>query len=139
MARTYTQGDLDPIDLDGAAWALAWVRFFLRDKPNEATTYPPGSLEDAELEANLNADRLQDTIASGGDDTYYFRPHITAARLIVINPAWIRRWAAAGVSEEYRDAEELARAIRTQNTWIDDAIGTATTGRVGGRSLEVTL
>jgi len=139
MASTYTIANLDPTDLDGAAWALAWVRFLLRDKPNEGSTFPPGSLDDDELTANLNADRIQDTTAGGGDDTYYFRPHLTASRLIVSNPTWISRWSSGGVSEEMRDASEVATAIRKANTWIDDAIGTATTGRVGGLSLEVVL
>ena len=140
MASTYTIANLAyPADPDGPAWALAWVRFLLRDKPNEASAFPPGSLDDDELTANLNADRVQDTTAGGGDDTYYYRPHVTAARLIVSNPMWLSRWAAAGVSEEYRSAEDVARAIRTNNAWIDDLIDTTTSGRVGGRSLEVTL
>lgn len=139
MASTYTIANLDPADPDGVAWALAWARFLLRDKPNEGSAFPPGSLDDDEITANLNADRVQDTTAGGGDGTLYFRPHVTAARLIVSNPNWLSRWAAAGVSEEYRDAEGVARAIRTQNQWIDDLIDTATSGRVGGRSLEVTL
>ena len=139
MASTYTIANLLPVDLDGSDWALARVRYFLRDKPNEGTAFPPGSLDDDELLAELDADRVQDTTAGGGDGTYYFRPHVTAARVIISNPTWLSRWTAGSVSEVYRDAEGVARAIRTQNQWIDDLIDTTTSGRVGGRSLEVTL
>jgi hypothetical protein len=135
MARTYPSVYMSPAAPTTIRWAVAWVRFFLRDKPNEALAFPPGSLDDAELSANLTADALVDAVADGGDDSVYYRPHVTAARLISSNPTWINRWSGGATSEEYRDALEVATSIRKGNSWIDTAINAATGGRVDRRSL----
>jgi len=63
MARTYSTSDLalnDPTDAD---WALAYVRFALRDKPNDANAFPSDSLEDEEINAALTGNRPSRTVS----------------------------------------------------------------------------
>ena len=124
MARTYDLVDLAANDATDADWALAYVRFALRDKPNEANAYPALSLFDEEIAAALAA-----AAVTYETDTYY-PAHRVAAKLLRANPEFTTRWSAAGVSEEYRDAADVARAIIEQGAWIDAAITNATGGRV---------
>jgi len=139
MAQTYSLIKLALNDATDADWALAYVRFALRDKPNENSAYPTGSLDDAEISAALEADKVQDTTANGGDGTYYYRPHRVAARLLTGNPNWVSRWSVGGYSEQGPSMDAAARGIRSQGRWIDDSIATLTSKRIGGSSLHLTL
>jgi hypothetical protein len=53
MARTYNLTHLALNDPTAATWALAYVRFALRDKPNDADAWPALSLQDEELNAQI--------------------------------------------------------------------------------------
>ena len=86
MARTYSTTNLALNDPTSADWALAYARFALRDKPNDANTYPFSSLEDEELNALLEATKITDTTDNGGDGTAYYVPHLMAADLIEGDP-----------------------------------------------------
>lgn len=137
MARTYDTAKLALNDPSDADWALAYARFALRDKPNEANAYPAGSLQDEELNALLEADKVTDTTDGGGDGTAYYRPHLVAASLIESTPEWVERFSAGGYSESVRSALEVASGVRKAGRWIDDSINDSTSGRVGARSLRL--
>lgn len=139
MARTYSLVDLALNDPSDADWALSYARFALRDKPNDASTYPAGSLEDEEVNAALTANKLTDSTASGGDGTVYYRPHLVAAELLEANPEFVERFSVSGYSEQIRTADSIARGIRRAGRWIDDSIRTSTDKRVGGTSIDVAL
>lgn len=139
MAQTYSTTDLALNDPTSADWALAYVRFALRDKPNENSAYPSGSLDDAEINAALEAEKIQDSAADGGDNAYYYLPHRVAARLIMGNPAWVTRWSVGGYSEQRPSIDAAARGIRAQGRWIDRSIATLTGKRIGGVNLELAL
>jgi hypothetical protein len=135
MARTYDLTDLalnDPTDAD---WALAYVRFALRDKPNEATAYPLGSLTDEELEPLIAGMALSDEV-DGSTETYY-PAHRIAARILASNPEFVQRWSAAGVSQEYRAARDVARDIVTAGAWVDASISDLTDGRLAPGQLRL--
>lgn len=127
MARTYDLNDLAANDPTDAGWALAYVRFALRDKPNEATAYPIDSLQDEEINAALEAQKLTDT---DDDETTYYPAHRVAAALLSGNPTWVNRWSSGGVSEEVRDAKTAAKAIIEAGRWIDAAIDEGSSGRL---------
>lgn len=138
MASTYETVDLalnDPTDAD---WALAYVRFALRDKPNDASAYPPGTLDDAEINALLEATKVQDVTANGGDDAYYYQPHKVAADLLVSNPGWVTRWSVPGASEEYRRPGDVAAGILRAGRWIEKSIQSSTDGRLGSVRMVLT-
>lgn len=139
MARTYSLANLALNDTTDADWALAYVRFALRDTPNDASAYPEGSLQDEEINAALEAGKITDTVVSGGDGTAYYFPHDVAADLLRGNPYWLERWSAAGYSEERRKVSAVARGILKQGRWINASIITATDGRVGHYGLSVAL
>jgi hypothetical protein len=124
VASTYHLADLQARDVTSTDWALAYVRFALRDKPNAAGAYPIPSLADEEILAEIAAAGVVD-----GSDTYY-PAHRVAARLLRANPEFVQRFSAAGYSEESRDAGDLARGIIEQGAWVDAAIADATDGRV---------
>lgn len=137
MARTYDLTHLalnDPTDSD---WALAYARFALRDKPNDASAYPAGSLTDEELSAMLEAGVLTDTTVTPNVD--YYAPHAVAAELIEGNPEFIQRFSVSGYSEEVRKADAIARGIRRAGRWIDASIRESSDGAVGGTSIGVAL
>lgn len=139
MARTYSTADLALNDPSDADFALAYVRFALRDKPNDASTYPAASLDDEEINAALEAGKITDAIADGGDGTSYYRPHLTAAELLQGNPEFVERFSAGGYSEQARSAGAIARGIRRQGRWIDASIRESTDKRIGGTSIGVAL
>ena len=139
MARTYNLTHLALNDPTSANWALAYVRFALRDKPNDADAYPANSLEDEEINAILEAEKVTDSTDMGGDGTSYYEPHKTAARILSANPEVVTRFSAGGYSEETRPVAALVHAIRRQGRWIDDSIIDSTDGRLGGQSLVLRL
>ena len=133
MARTYDLTDLAASDTTDADWALAYVRFALRDKPNDANAYPALSLLDAEILAALEANATEYE-----SDTYY-AAHRTAAKLLLGNPEWVQRYSAGGYSEEVRPASQIARDIVSAGAWIDAAISSATGGAVSVGQLRLSL
>jgi hypothetical protein len=135
MARTYDVTDLALNDPTSADWALAYVRFVLRDKPNDADAYPIGSLLDAEINAALEGQALEDD--DDGSATTYYPAHRVAARLLSANPEFVQRWSAAGVSQEFRNAKDLARDIITAGSWVDVTISTLTDGRLAPGQLRL--
>lgn len=124
MDRTYLKGDLIGTTPAVLKWARAWVRFWARDKPNEVGAYPPGSLEDAEIDAALGLHAAMD------GTTPYYRPHEVAALIIESDPERLTRFSGSGYSEEYVDVAQVASSIRSQGRTIDAAIEAATDGRV---------
>lgn len=115
MAFTYTEANLDPFftDTTDQDAALAWVRKISRDTKNQ------GVYSDVEWQAELKADAV--TYSS----TTYYRPHATYARVLLTDPQWHKSDAARGGSAVYRDASEMAQAIRSNFAWIDQLIDTA--------------
>ena len=139
MFRTYNTTHLALNDPSDATWALAYVRFALRDKPNDASAYPAGSLDDDELNAVLTARKLTDLMANGGDGTDYYVPHQVAAEIIEANPEFVERFSVSGYSEQVRSADSIARGIRRAGRWIDASIRASTSKRIGGTSIDVAL
>lgn len=135
MARTYNLTHLALNDATDADWALAYVRFALRDKPNEATAYPIDSLSDEEVNAALTAQALVDESVT--PNVTYYAAHRVAAALVTGNPTWISRWSSAGVSEAFRDAEATAKAIIRAGRWIDQAIALESDGRLTAGQLRL--
>ena len=124
MARTYDTTDLalnDPTDAD---WALAYVRFALRDKPNDASAWPTLSLQDEEIEAQIEG------MALTHDSVTYYPAHRIAAKLLLSNPEWVQRYSAGGYSEEVREASVIAKGIINGGSWIDASINTSTDGAI---------
>lgn len=124
MARTYNTAALAGVTPQTIAWARAWVRFWARDKPNEVFAYPPGSLEDEEIDAALNLHAVMD------GSTPYYRPHEVAALIIESDPERLTRFSGSGYSEEYVDVQQAAASIRAQGRRVDAAIEALTGGRV---------
>jgi hypothetical protein len=124
MARTYTQAALAGVTPQTITWARAWVRFWARDKPNEVFAYPPGSLEDEEIDAALNLHAALD------GSTPYYRPHEVAALIIESDPERLTRFSGSGYSEEYVDVNMAASSIRSQGRRVDATIEEMTNGRI---------
>lgn len=124
MARTYNLTHLALNDPTSATWALAYVRFALRDKPNDATAYPALSLQDEELTPAIAAMALADAGVT------YYPAHRIAAKLLLSNPEWVQRYSAGGYSEELRPAAEIAKSIIGSGSWIDASINDATGGAI---------
>ena len=128
--RTYDTGALLSADPSSKAWAVAYVRHALRDIPNDADTYPEGSLTDVEIEALIEFDTSTDTVAGGGDGTVYYRPHITAARILKSDPTRVRYFQAAGTGYGPVDPVHTASRIERAGRVIDLDIADTTSGRV---------
>lgn len=135
MAQTYSTDNLALNDPTSAAWALAYVRFALRDKPNSDSAWPAGSLTDEEINALLEATKIQDSTTYGGDDAYYYVPHQVAADLLVSNPEWVTRWSMGGVSEDRPTPERIARGVLQAGRWINTSIKSSTNSRIGYRGV----
>lgn len=135
MSRTYSVAALGLNSPSSAAWALAWVRFALRDVPNATGAYPEGSLEDGELTAALLADAVTDLATLGGDGTVYYRPHRTAARLLKTDPSLRARVTGSGITQDGPRRGDIGTKILRANGWIDAAIRTASSKRVGNNQL----
>ncbi|MBF6596258.1 MAG: hypothetical protein IVW51_17665 [Thermaceae bacterium] len=126
MARTYDSAKLTLQDPTNQGWALAWVRRFAGDTPNEALSWPMDSLEDADCLGWLTATAYNPSKnfppVPGGlpgyfswplypgigwpvyPDITYYRPHAAAASALAANPYWIQREGILGTSqaEEFR-------------------------------------
>jgi hypothetical protein len=115
-------------DPTSASWAVAYVRLALRDKPNDASAYPLGSLQDEELLALLAGAAVIDTSVT--PNVTYYPAHRVAASILTSNPEFVQRWSAAGVSEEYRDVKAVARDIISAGKWIETTILSESGGRI---------
>lgn len=131
MARTYTEANLASPDTTSTDWALAFVRFVLRDTPNDASTFPEYSMTDAEISAALEVDAITDKVSLGGDGSVYYPAHRTAARLLRTNPQYAERISVAGYTETRTPASQLATRIVRANSWVDEEIVLETNARIG--------
>ena len=144
MARTYNTAHLayNPNTSNASnrpLWALAYARFLLEDKPDAASNYPAGSLQDEEINVFLEGTRVQDKTSGGGDDTYFYFPHRAAARIIRSRPSYADTYSFSGYRQSNRDASTIANAIISANRWIDEKIRSTTNDRIGSLSVEVVL
>jgi hypothetical protein len=88
------------------SWARNWVRFLLRDIPNEAGVFPANGLEDEEIDAVLAYAGITENAIT------YYLPHVTAANLLESDPARWLSLAVSGYSETRRNPVDLAAHIR---------------------------
>lgn len=108
---SYDASALSPNDATDQEWSLAWVRRIAGDDTeNERNS-------DAEWLAELSADTV-----TGEDDTVYYRPHVTAARLVASQNAAVRTESLLGGSITYRSPQARAQALRSAYAWMDDLI-----------------
>lgn len=107
MARTYDPTNLAGTDATNKTWAAAWVRFLLRDIPNSNGAWPPGGVDDAEIDAHLNL------TAVDYDGSTYYLPHEAAIMLLQADPERVKTWRMPGMTEEYSSIADVAAAIRT--------------------------
>lgn len=119
MARTYDPSLLGTPNVTSLAWARTWVRATLRDTPNEAGAYPPGSLLDEEIEGAL---ALAAIPGDGDPPAKLFAPHVVAAQLVESDPRRVLSFAVGGLSETLPDAKTVAAAIRKNGAGIEDLI-----------------
>jgi len=153
MARTYDATKLTLQDPTNQGWALAWVRRFAGDIPNQALAWPLDSLEDDDWMGWLLATAYNPSKtfppAPGGLPGYfswplypglgwpiypnitYYRPHTAAAAAVQANPYWLERESILGTQSQYRSAEAIAGGIARQGAFIDTLIRNAE--RAGGR------
>lgn len=108
MPRTYDPSNLAGTDATNKTWAAAWVRFLLRDIPNNNGAWPPGGIDDAEVDAHLDM-----TAVEYGGKSYYL-PHEAAIMLLQADPERVKNWRLPGMAEEYSNINDIAAAIRTQ-------------------------
>lgn len=132
--RTYEPELLRQLDPTSLAWARTWVRTLLRDRPEidrgglptapgqpsrpREATWPTFSRLDTEINTALELDAATDAT----DTMVYYRPHITAARLYLGDPALWRSRSVDGTSETRRDAREVVGAWLAQGAAIDRLI-----------------
>lgn len=102
----------DPTD---AAWALAWARRFAGDRTE------PEVHGDEEWLAELEADAVRVT-ATGGTVSVYYRPDLTAARVVGADPAWSSLEWLGDARVRSRSAAELAAAIRGAGRWVAELV-----------------
>ncbi len=114
MSGTYDMTALQPHDTTSEAWALATLRFILRD------TTAPFAFADAELTAALNA---RAAITSGAT---HYRPHTTAVALIRGDPHRALTERIDNASIQHRNATEITSGILNDYAWVDDLIEAAT-------------
>lgn len=110
--RTYSPASLLPHDPTSQAWALAWARRFAGDVP----PWRPGSLEDAEWLAWLQATAVQ------VNGITYYRPHEAAARALESDPNRPTELGIMGSLQRYRSVSEAVEAIRRGGRWVDELI-----------------
>ncbi|WP_287418155.1 hypothetical protein [Oceanithermus sp.] len=107
MPRTYDPTNLAGTDATNKTWAAAWVRFLIRDIPNSNGAWPPGGVDDAEVDAHL------DMTAVEYDGSIYYLPHEAAIMLLQADPERVKSLRVAfGLSEDYASAADVASAIR---------------------------
>jgi hypothetical protein len=112
-------------DATDITWALAWTRHYLRDVSSTPT------YSDAELTAHNTA------FAFTAEDTFaYFRPHVTAASIILADPDRAMNEGVLGAYVTHRSPRAIALAIRSAGAWVDDLIEAASGERPpSGRTL----
>lgn len=136
MARTYDPTLLTALAPSNKDFSRTWVRTLLRDQPEidqggvpvgpgqpsrpREATWPEFSRTDAQIDAALALDAVVDT-APGLPVTYY-RPHFTAARLYLGDPALWKSRAVDGSSESRRDSREIVGAWLAQGAALDAMI-----------------
>lgn len=106
----YDEASLNPFDPVSLSWAVAFLRFLLRD------TVSPLEFADAELSATLGLQAFE----AGG--VVYYRPHVAAAIMIRSDPERAIIERVDNVSVHKPDPNALA--VNLVNSWsaIDDAI-----------------
>lgn len=109
----YDPSNLNPANATSATWALAWTRYLLADTVHP---YQHGTLE---LMAALTAHAFTHATI------VYYRPHVTAAALIIADPNRATSESLLGASYSGRTPGSIARSIRQANTWMDDLIAAA--------------
>ena len=120
----YTAANLTPHDTTDLDWALAWVRFVMRD------TSALEQYTDAEYTAVLGAHAFVENAVT------YYRPHVAAAALVASDPERAISEALLGANLTHRDPSAIALAIRSQCRWIDALIEEASGVRPpSGRTL----
>lgn len=135
-ARTYDAGRLTALDVRSPEFTLAWIRTLLRDMPeveaggvpvglgqparDSEATWPEFSRTDPQIMAAAALDAVVDTAVS--PPAKYFRPHFTAARLYLGDPAIWRSRAVEGSSESRRASEEIVSAWLAQGAALDRQI-----------------
>ncbi|GGI87220.1 hypothetical protein [Deinococcus wulumuqiensis] len=135
-ARTYDESLLTVIDPADREFSRTWVRTLLRDRPEvnrgglplgpgqptrpSESTWPEYSRTDQELNAALELDAAFDPAAN--PPAKYYRPHFTAARLYLGDPALWKSRAVDGSSESRRDSQEIVSAWLAQGAALDSLI-----------------
>lgn len=119
--RTYSAQLLLPHDPTSSTWALMWARRFAGDVP----PWRPGSLDDEEWQGWLAATAIT------YNGTTYYRPHEAAARAIESDPNRLLSLSLAGVSQQYRNPQDAANAIRRGGRWVDELITQSTGAQPG--------
>ena len=121
MAKTYDPKKLQPISPLDRECALAWVRFWLRDKPDSEGNYSDRVLEDAEYYALLVASAPVDLYALPAALIYY-RPHVTAAQILRSDPERAESVSYDGLSKTKRSVDALVDAILEAGAAFDRLI-----------------
>lgn len=122
----YNSGDLTPVDTTDSNWALATLRFILRDTDDSNEAY-----SDQELAMALNLATF--TV----DSVDYYRPHVVAAGLIRADPDRAISESIDNASETRRDPASIAASILRSWGSIDDAILAASDARPSSNSFAV--
>lgn len=121
MAKTYDVSKLQPINPLDRECALAWVRLWLRDKPDSEGNYSDRVLEDAEYYALLKADAPADYAVLPLPLVYY-RPHVTAALILRSDPERAESVSYDGLSKTKRSVDALVDAILEAGAAFDRLI-----------------
>lgn len=121
----YDPSSLTSTDTTSLDWALAWTRFLLHDTDASNEIF-----SDTELTAVLTVH------SSKGNGSTYYRPHVAVSNLMVTDPDRATSESLLGSSVTVQSPGSLARAIKSRNRWIDDAIEAASGERpTSGRTL----
>jgi hypothetical protein len=122
--KTYDVAKVSPVLPSSMAWALAYVRMVLKDKPNAQGLFPPNGFEDEEIKAQLELDsRVIST-------TTFYPAHLTAANLLSGDPERVLSFALGGLSETRPNPLDLAASIRGRGSMIDRLITAAAAATV---------
>lgn len=106
---SYDATALAPINPRNVDCAAAWVGFWLRGSD---------ALGLDEITANLLLDSVVDPV---GRVTYY-RPHLTASRLLLGDQAVLAAYRLGDVTETYRNPQDIANAFMQAGTAFDTLI-----------------
>lgn len=124
--RTYDPAALVALDLRSLTWARNTCRRYLRDVPNEVGAWRPGSYDDREIDAQLTLDAVRHGVV------LHYRPHVSAAHLLLSDPERVLSTSGGGWSETYQTPASVAASIRRSGSYIDDLIR-GMTGQVPGQ------